>query len=144
MKKREMDPVEDLKLPASYSEMARQMENSGGFSAKKFGVGVSILTEVMSNDECYTFLSMPAAPLSTGMRGIVRHLVQKKRVDAIITTCGFLDHDVARTYTDYYRGDFMMDDGALGEEGINRLGRSLNQCIKKAFAQLAQGNFAQN
>jgi deoxyhypusine synthase len=125
MKKHDLEPVKDLKLPASYSEMSEQMANSGGFSAKKFGVGVNILTEVMSNDECYTFLSTPAAPLSTGMRGIIRHMVQHKRVDAIITTCGFLDHDVARTYTDYYKGDFMMDDATLGEEGINRLGSVL-------------------
>ncbi len=125
MKKRDLEPVEDLRIPASYSEMARQMANSGGFSAKKFGVGCAILEEVMSNDECYTFLSTPAAPMSTGMRGIIRHMVEHKRVDAIITTCGFLDHDVARTYTDYYKGDFMMDDAALGDEGINRLGSVL-------------------
>jgi deoxyhypusine synthase len=125
MKKHDLEPVEDLGLPATYSEMARQMAKSGGFTAKKFGVGVDILTEVMSSDDCVTFLSMPAAPMSTGMRGIIRHLVRHNRIDAVITTCGFLDHDVARTYTDYYKGDFMMDDAALGEEGINRLGSVL-------------------
>ncbi len=145
MKKHDLEPVKDLKLGVSYSEMAEQMANSGGFSAKKFGIGVNILTEVMSNNECYTFLSLPAAPMSTGMRGIIKHLVQHKRVDAIVTTCGFLDHDVARTYTDYYKGDFMMDDAALGEEGINRLGsvlipnESYGIIIEKEVMKLLEG-----
>jgi deoxyhypusine synthase len=125
MKEHNLEPVEDLKLPVSHSEMAEQMSRSGGFSAKKFGVGCDILTEMMSTGGCYTFLSLPAAPMSTGMRGIIRHLVQRKLVDCIVTTCGFLDHDVARTFTEYYKGDFMMDDAALAEEGINRLGSVL-------------------
>ncbi len=43
----------------------------------------------------------------------------------IITTCGTLDHDLARTWRDYYHGDFYMDDAELRREGINRLGNIL-------------------
>jgi len=43
----------------------------------------------------------------------------------IITTCGALDHDLARCWKDYYRGDFFMDDEMLHEKGINRLGNVL-------------------
>jgi deoxyhypusine synthase len=51
--------------------------------------------------------------------------VKNEMVDVIITTCGALDHDLARTYDDYYAGDFRMDDGMLLENNIHRLGNVL-------------------
>jgi deoxyhypusine synthase len=45
--------------------------------------------------------------------------------DVIITTCGALDHDIARTYEKYYAGDFRMDDGMLLGKNIHRLGNVL-------------------
>ena len=161
MEKHNLDPVQDITLPASFSSMAQQMAVSGGFSAKKFGLGVNILTEMILEKECFRFLSLPAAPMSTGMRGIIKYMVQHKRIDAIITTCGFLDHDVARTYHDYYRGDFMMDDVKLAEEGINRLGsvlipnesygiiiekeimKFLNELYKKGFRAVGTRQFCE-
>lgn len=121
-----LEPVEDVDIEGTtFSDLARQMAQSGGFSAKKFGVGVNILNDLRKEKDCLTFLSIPAAPMATGLRGVIRHLVKNKMVNVIITTCGFLDHDVARTFKDYYKGDFMMDDRVLGEEGINRLGSVL-------------------
>jgi deoxyhypusine synthase len=46
-------------------------------------------------------------------------------VDVIITTCGTLDHDLARSFKDYYHGDFFMDDVKLRKEGVHRLGNVL-------------------
>jgi deoxyhypusine synthase len=48
----------------------------------------------------------------------------------IVTTCGTLDHDIARTYENYFHGDFNLDDVALGDEGLNRLGNVIipNEC----------------
>ena len=46
-------------------------------------------------------------------------------VDVIVTTCGTLDHDIARVLADYYHGDFAMDDKQLRVEGVNRLGNVL-------------------
>jgi deoxyhypusine synthase len=45
--------------------------------------------------------------------------------DCVITTCGALDHDIARTSTKYYSGDFRMDDGMLYRKNIHRLGNVL-------------------
>ena len=59
------------------------------------------------------------------MRGVLRTLVQKKLVDVVITTCGTADHDLARTWKDYYHGDFDMDDMGLHRLGVNRLGNVL-------------------
>jgi deoxyhypusine synthase len=46
-------------------------------------------------------------------------------VDAIVTTCGTLDHDLARTWRHYYHGSFDLDDRMLLHEEVNRLGNVL-------------------
>jgi len=48
-----------------------------------------------------------------------------KLFDAIITTCGSLDHDIARSWKNYYRGSFLMNDSKLRKSNINRLGNVL-------------------
>jgi deoxyhypusine synthase len=52
-------------------------------------------------------------------------MVKEGLFNAIITTCGTLDHDLARTKKEYYHGDFDLDDVKLHKEGINRLGNVL-------------------
>jgi deoxyhypusine synthase len=52
-------------------------------------------------------------------------MVKEKMFDVIITTCGMLDHDLARTRENYYHGEFEMDDAKLRDEGVNRLGNIL-------------------
>ena len=49
-----------------------------------------------------------------------------------------LDHDIARTYQDYFHGDFNLDDIALGEEGLNRLGNVIvpNECYGEILERL--------
>lgn len=46
-------------------------------------------------------------------------------VDVIITASGTLDHDIARTLSDYYHGSFELDDSVLLKEGYHRLGNIL-------------------
>ena len=42
--------------------------------------------------------------------------------NVISTTCGMLDHDIARAYKKYYHGAFELDDIELGEHSLMRLG----------------------
>jgi len=120
------EKVEDIALAKHMqaNEIIKQMKRSGGFTAKKMAVGVEIL-EKMFSEECTTFLSFPACIIATGTRGIIKDLIKERLVDVVITTCGTLDHDLARIWRDYYHGDFLMDDVKLHQEGINRLGNVL-------------------
>jgi deoxyhypusine synthase len=52
-------------------------------------------------------------------------MLKKRMFDCVITTCGALDHDIARTYGSYYLGDFGMDDYTLLNEKVHRLGNVL-------------------
>ena len=116
-----MKKVKDMKVPKDVDDLVRQMYGSGGFTAKKLADGVDIL-ERMVKENAKIFLSFPACIISTGGRGVIRDLVKERIADVVITTCGTLDHDIARSFKDYYHGSFQMDDLELKKKGFNRLG----------------------
>jgi deoxyhypusine synthase len=136
-------PVKDISLRKGLrlDELVRQMGEGGGFVAKKVAVAVDILERMERDEGCVKFLSFPACVVATGCRGVIRDLVKLGLVDVIITTCGTLDHDLARSWKDYYHGDFRMDDAKLRRAGINRLGNILvpNESYGLVLEEKVQG-----
>jgi deoxyhypusine synthase len=122
-----LKPITDMEIDGEMKvkDLTAQMLASGGFTAKKLGVACGIMRKMFKEPKCTIFLSFPACIISTGTRGVIRRLVEDKLVDVIITTCGTLDHDLARVWKKYYHGDFLMDDAELHRKGINRLGNIL-------------------
>ena len=120
------DPVKDIHINSktSIEDLISQFGEAGGFVASKISTATSIMKN-MQQESCTKFLSFPADIMATGTRGLIRQLVENDMVDVIVTTCGTLDHDIARILADYYHGDFAMDDQQLREEGVNRLGNVL-------------------
>jgi deoxyhypusine synthase len=114
-----------IRKKMSVDELVLQMDAAWGFTAGKLAVGVSIMEDMINSKGCVKFLSFPADICATGTRGVIKELVKRKLVDVIITTCGTLDHDVARCWKDYYKGSFIMNDSKLHKEGLNRLGNVL-------------------
>ena len=115
--------VKDIRLKKGMrvSELIAAMDKMGGFSAQHMVDGIHILDAMLSNKESYNFLSFPADIVSTGLRGVLADMV--KHFDAIITTCGTLDHDIARAFGGKYSvGTFNADDAKLHSMGIYRLG----------------------
>lgn len=125
--KPDTEPVKDINLNGrtTADELIKKFYEAGGFTAKKLAVGVDIVEKMIKDKDCLRFFSFPACINATGTRGVIKDMIRKKFFDVVITTCGTLDHDIARVYTDYYHGDFMMDDAELRERGINRLGNVL-------------------
>ncbi|MEM3578160.1 MAG: deoxyhypusine synthase [Candidatus Bathyarchaeia archaeon] len=121
------ETVEDYRLfeKMSVNELVLQMEKAWGFTAGKLAVAVRILEKMMREKNCVKFLSFTGNLVATGTRGALKELVQRKLVDVVITTCGTLDHDIARCWKNYYKGSFLMDDAKLREGGVNRLGNVL-------------------
>ena len=119
-----MKPVKDIQLQKDMNtdKLVRELYESGGFTAKKLAVGVDILETMVKEKDCTTFLSFPACIISTGTRGVIKEILKRKLVDVVITTCGTLDHDLARVWKDYFHGTFIADDEDLHKKGINRLG----------------------
>lgn len=117
------DPVKDtyVNKDTTLNDLMKMFSLSGGFTSKKIYEGYEILKEEFNSEET-TFLSFPADIIATGTRGLINQLVKKKLVDVIITTNGTLDHDIARTYKNYYSGTFNFGDKTLRDLNINRLG----------------------
>jgi len=118
--------VKDYSIETScISTIFKNMADSGGFQSRNLSDGVNILLRMQNDPKCTKFLSFVGALISTGTRGIIRDMLRKKMFDCVITTCGALDHDIARTYDKYYAGDFRLDDIILHKKKIHRLGNVL-------------------
>ncbi|MEM0166283.1 MAG: deoxyhypusine synthase [Thermoplasmata archaeon] len=119
-----MRKVKDLNIDGNtkLKELIEGFGEAGGFTAKKVYDAAIMLKKMEEEKNIVKILSFPADIISTGTRGIIRKLVEKKKFDLIITTCGTLDHDIARTFKSYYHGEFELDDVELAKKGIYRLG----------------------
>ena len=102
-----------------------QMYDSGGFESRNLSEGANILTNMINEPNCLKFLSFVGALISTGTRGIIKDFFKRKWCDVGITTCGALDHDIARFFSNYKEGSFTMDDKELLDQNIHRLGNVL-------------------
>ncbi len=120
--------VRDIEIDedSSVNDVISGMSESGGFQAKNLGTALDVLERMCKDKGCVKFLSFPAAIISTGNRGIIKEFVRRKLCDVVITTCGTLDHDIARAYKPYLSGgEFTMDDVELEKKGVHRLGNVL-------------------
>ena len=128
-------PVEDYQFDKvnSVSSLIDQMSRAGGFTATKLAHARDVIRDAIEkskNEDVLNWLSFPACLCATGTRGFFVEAMKRKAFNVIVTTCGTLDHDIARTYQAYYHGAFELDDVELGEQGLNRLGNVIvpNEC----------------
>ncbi|MEM7813697.1 MAG: deoxyhypusine synthase [Candidatus Aenigmatarchaeota archaeon] len=119
-------PVKDIEIGDSTkaSELVGKLLESGGFGAKSVAVGTDIIADGIAGGGL-RFLSFPACIIATGTRGVICDMIRSNAFNAVITTCGTLDHDLARIWKDYHHGDWMLDDRELRHQGVNRLGNVL-------------------
>jgi len=119
--------VEDYEFSEKMTvdELVSQMDKAWGFTAGKIAVGLNILERMVEDKKCLKFISFTGNLVATGTRGALKELVKRKLVDVVVTTCGTIDHDLARSWKDYYKGSFLMNDAKLRTQNINRLGNVL-------------------
>ncbi|KAG0512145.1 MAG: putative deoxyhypusine synthase [Nitrosopumilales archaeon] len=120
-------PVKDLTIKGNTSivKIFEEMSQSGGFESRNLADGLNILTSMISDKKCLRFLSFIGAIISTGLRGIIKDMIRNQWFDVVITTCGALDHDIARYYSNYKEGSFALNDKELANQDIHRLGNVL-------------------
>ena len=125
-------PVSDYDFSAisSPKSLIDQMSSAGGFTATKLALARDILKDMkhkidaVSSDstKVTNWLSFPACLCATGTRSFFVEAIKHKMFNVVSTTCGTLDHDIARSYQNYYHGSFDLDDVELGEHSLMRLG----------------------
>ena len=120
-------PIKDISITkeSSLEKIFEEMSKSGGFESRNLADGLDVLTVMIKDNNCLKFLSFVGAIISTGLRGIIKDIIKNKWFDVVITTCGALDHDIARHFSNYNEGSFTLDDVKLAEENIHRLGNVL-------------------
>src|SRR5580704_13769813 len=103
-----LEEVKDIHLEPSQDVviLLEKMYRAGGFMGRHLAEVAKIYTEMLDDPVCTKFLSFPAALISTGIRGVVVDMIKEKMVDVIVTTCGTLDHDLARSWGPYHHGSF--------------------------------------
>ena len=120
-------PVKDIEISSNMpiEKIFDELSQSGGFESVNLSDGLGILTDMISDKQCLKFVSFVGAVISTGLRGIIKDMIKNKWFDVAITTCGALDHDIARHFSHYKEGSFTMDDRELADQDIHRLGNVL-------------------
>jgi deoxyhypusine synthase len=71
--------------------------------------------------------------VSSGVRDVIRYLVQHRMVDCIVTTAGGVEEDMIKCLAPTYLGEFSLKGVELRKQGLNRIGNLLvpndNYCL---------------
>ncbi|VDO75151.1 unnamed protein product, partial [Heligmosomoides polygyrus] len=75
--------------------------------------------------QCTIFLGYTSNLVSSGLREVLRFVVQHDFVDCIVTSAGGIEEDLIKCLLPSYLGDFRMDGKDLRSRGLNRAGNIL-------------------
>lgn len=85
--------------------------------------------ECLSNCSCLSnctiFLSYTSNLVSSGIREVIRFLVEHKMVDVLATSAGGVEEDLIKCMGPLYIGDFTLPGGDLFKKGLDRIGNML-------------------
>lgn len=118
------EPVSDVKVTKSMSiaDLIEAYNRIHGFMAGHLVRAIEILRKCLQDSDLRV-ISFTANLVATGLRGIFAQLIEKGVFNLVVTTCGTIDHDIARSFGGtYYKGYFEADDRMLRDLEIHRLG----------------------
>ncbi|RCI03202.1 hypothetical protein CU098_005537 [Rhizopus stolonifer] len=81
--------------------------------------------KVRAETKCKIFLGYTSNLVSSGLREIIRFLVQHQMVDVIVATAGGVEEDFIKCLAPTYLGDFALKGSDLRKKGLNRIGNLL-------------------
>lgn len=104
----------------SLSDFINSYKNIG-FQASNLGKSIELIKK-MRSENATIFLAYTSGIISSGLRDIIRYLVENKLVHALITTTGGLEEDIIKTFKPFVLGKFDSYGKDLRKKGINRIG----------------------
>jgi deoxyhypusine synthase len=99
-----------------------------GFQASSLGDAVRIINEMRAwrdpetGDKTTIFLGYTSNLISSGLREVIRYLVQHKHVSAIVTSAGGIEEDFIKCLAPTFHSSFSADGADLRKRGFNRIG----------------------
>ena len=94
---------------------------STAFQASNLYKAIEIIKK-MRKEKVKIFFGYTSNMVSSGLRDVIRYLVEHKLVDVLVTTAGGVEEDIIKTMKPFVLGDFRADGAKLREKGINRTG----------------------
>ena len=94
---------------------------STGFQATGLSKAIEIVDKMIKND-AFIYLGYTSNMVSSGLREVIRYLVEHKKVHACVCSAGAVEEDIIKCLGDFILGDFRASGKKLREEGINRIG----------------------
>jgi deoxyhypusine synthase len=93
-----------------------------GFQGRKVGEVVQVWLRMLRKKDIVIWLGLAGAMVPAGMRRIISYLIQKRMVDAIVSTGANLYHDLFEALGErHYVGTHLIDDVKLRRERIDRI-----------------------
>lgn len=115
--------LDSIDSNTSIPDFLDSMLRVGVLGAGRLGRATQIVRQMLRDADCYTFLSMSGPMIPGGLRQVVRYLVEKELVDAIVTSGANIVHDLVEAFGGaHYRVPAGKDDLALREAGMGRIG----------------------
>nr|XP_023898911.1 deoxyhypusine synthase isoform X1 [Quercus suber]POE52659.1 deoxyhypusine synthase [Quercus suber] len=137
----------DFNQGVNHSQLLKSMVSTG-FQASNLGDAIEVVnqmldwrladesvTEDCSEEErdpsyrksvrCKVFLGFTSNLTSSGVRDVVRYLVEHHMVDVVVTTAGGIEEDLIKCLAPTYKGDFALPGAYLRSKGLNRIGNLL-------------------
>lgn len=116
-----MNPRRSVIPTNDVSSLLDEMSRSG-FQGRKLGESAKIWSEMVQDPECTILLGLSGAMIPAGMQECIIELVQRRYVDAIVSTGANVFHDIAEHLgIRHYTGHHLVDDAALYTKGIDRI-----------------------
>src|SRR3989304_3062804 len=97
---------------------------STGFQATHLSKAVEVIKK-MTAEKATIFLGCSSNLVTSGLRDVIRYLIEKKKIDVFVTTAGGIEEDIIKCLGDFKIGKFSQSGELLREEGINRTGNIL-------------------
>jgi deoxyhypusine synthase len=92
-----------------------------GIQATHLVYAIDIINEMIS-EKAFIYLGYTSNMTSSGIRDVIRFLVEKKMVNVLVTTTGGFEEDLIKCLGNFKVGDFRASGSELREKGINRAG----------------------
>ena len=110
----------DFNLGVDFGKIIDSYETTG-FQATHLAKAISIIKK-MKQENAFIYLGFTSNMVTSGLREVIRYLVEHKFVNILVTTAGGIEEDLIKCLGDFKIGDFKAKGGELRDMGINRTG----------------------
>ena len=95
--------------------------SSIGFQASNLSQAVEVV-KAMRREGATVFLAYTSNMVTSGLRDVIRYLVEHRLVDVLVTSAGGVEEDIIKCFASFKLGSFHVPGKLLFSEGVSRTG----------------------